>query len=174
MKTLNPSYIVADIPEPVFSDVIHLRRSCCGRSDDVPAEITLAGSFGVGPIPVGTDISLVTRIVEILLHDMPAFEASFSDWKLFPNTTIAYLEPKCRLMFDALHKRLVGSEIPFSPIAFPYNPHCTIGSSWSSEALSSIHEIPFPKDSFLISSVRFLDLNYTTLECNEIARFSLL
>jgi hypothetical protein len=173
MKTLNPSYIIADIPESVFSDVMALRRSCCGRSDDVPAEITLAGSSGVGPIPVGTDISLVTRIVESLLHDMPAFEVSFSGWKVFPNTTIAYLEPKCRLIFDVLHNRLAGSGIPFSPIAFPYNPHCTIGSSWSSEALSSIHEIPFPKDSFMISSVRFLDLNNTTLKCNELARFSL-
>lgn len=173
MKTHNPSYIVADIPEPIHSEVIGLRRSCCGRNDDIPAEITLAGSSGVGPIPIGTDIRLITDVVFNLLDDISSFEVVFSGWQVFPNTTIAYLEPKCRQMFDTLHKKLKNSDIPFSPNNFPYNPHCTIGSSWSPEKLASVCDIPFPQDPFLVTSVRFIDLNHQTLKCSELAKFEL-
>ena len=173
MKTSHPSYIVADIPEPIHSSVIKLRRSCCNRTDNIPAEITLAGSSGCGPIPTGTDVSLVIEEVSEILKDIHSFQQHFTEWRVFPNTTIAYLAPSDRSIFDLLHRSLLDSKIPYSPIDFPYNPHCTIGSSWTQEALESITEIPFPEEQFTISSIRFLQLDNQTLNCDELAAFKL-
>lgn len=53
------AYIVAEIPEPVRSQVQALRDSLNTLTAKLPVEITLAGSSGVGPIPVGTDLSLI-------------------------------------------------------------------------------------------------------------------
>lgn len=173
MHTVHPTYIVADIPEPIHSEVMALRKSCCGRTDSVPAEITLAGSSGVGPIPLGTDVEQIVEKIREVLEEVPCFEMSFSGWKVFPNTTIAYLEPLCREQFDALHEKFASSGIPFSESPFPYNPHCTIGSSWEPEEFSAMEDIPFPTDTFTIATVRLVDLNHQTLECNELARFTL-
>ena len=173
MKTSHPSYIVADIPEPIHSSVLELRRSCCNRTDSIPAEITLAGSSGCGPIPVGTDVSLVLESISEILKDIQSFETSFSEWRVFPNTTIAYLAPSSRSIFNSLHESLLDSNIPYHPIEFPYNPHCTIGSSWTKEALGKITEIPFPQESFTISSISFLQLDHETLNCEELASFEL-
>ena len=49
------SYIVAEIPEPVHSQIQGMRDSLNTLTSKLPVEITLAGSSGVGPIPVGTD-----------------------------------------------------------------------------------------------------------------------
>ncbi len=173
MKTSHPSYIVADLPEQTFFQVMDLRRSCCRRKDKIPAEITLAGSSGVGPIPIGTDISFVKDIVSDILRNLISFEVSFSGWKVFPNTTIAYLDLSSRAIFDFLHKRLSDSQIPFSDIKFPYNTHCIIGSSWEPNELEAVSKIVYPTDPFFISSVSFLELNVKTLECRELARFIL-
>ena len=47
--------IVAEIPDPVRSQVQALRDSLNTPTRKLPVEITLAGSSGVGPIPAGTD-----------------------------------------------------------------------------------------------------------------------
>jgi 2'-5' RNA ligase len=120
------AYIVAEIPEPVRSQVQALRDSLNTLTAKLPVEITLAGSSGVGPIPVGTDLSLIKRHLDRTLADIVPFRARFSAIRAFPNTSIFFLEPFDRSPFDHLHQELRSSGIPFSGIRWPYNPHCTL------------------------------------------------
>src|SRR5882672_6394495 len=98
------SYIVAEIPEPVRSQVQALRDSLNTLTARLPVEITLAGSSGVGPIPAGTDLPLIECHLDRTLSDIPPFRARFSAIRKFPNTSIFYLEPFDRLPFDHLHQ----------------------------------------------------------------------
>src|SRR5258708_32489125 len=134
------SYIVAEIPEPVDSQVQALRDSLNTPTAKLPVEITLAGSSGVGPIPAGADLSLIKRHLERILSVISPFRARFSAIRTFPNTSIFFLEPYDRSPFDRLHQKLRASGIPFSEIPWPYNPHCTLrgGEPLSADAASEL------------------------------------
>ena len=125
-KIEHPSYIVAEIPEPVRSQVQAMRDSLNTLTANLPVEITLAGSSGVGPIPAGTDWLLIERHLDRTLSDFASFRARFSAIRTFPQTSIFFLEPFDRSPFDQLHQKLRMSLIPFSGIRWPYHPHCTL------------------------------------------------
>src|SRR3954467_8869518 len=86
------AYIVAEIPEPVRSQVQALRDSLNTLTAKLPVEITLAGSSGVGPIPVGTDLSLIERHLDRTLSNISPCRARFSAIGRFPNTSTFFLE----------------------------------------------------------------------------------
>jgi 2'-5' RNA ligase len=149
------SYIVAEIPEPVRSQIQALRESLKTLTARLPVEITLAGSSGVGPIPVGTDLSLVERHLDTALSGIAPFQARFAAIRNFPNTSIFYLEPFDRAPFDRIHQQLRASGIPFSEIKWPYNPHCTLrgGAPLNAEAASELLSRAFPREEFWIDTI---------------------
>ena len=161
------SYIVAEIPEPVRLQIQALRDSLNTPVRKFPVEITLAGSSGVGPIPAGTDLSLIERHLEELLPEVAPFRARFSAIRAFPNTAIFYLEPFDRSPFDHIHQRLRISGIPFSKNPWPYNPHCTLrgGASMDAEAAAELLARPFPKEEFSIDTVSVYQLDDISLDC---------
>src|SRR5258707_7942292 len=162
----HPSYIVAEIPEPVRSQVQALRDSLNTLTAKLPVEIPLAGSSGVGPIPAGADLSLIKRHLDRMLSDISPFRARFSAIRTFPNTSIFFLEPYDRSPFDRLHQKLRTSGIPFSEIPWPYNPHCTLrgGESLDAESASELLAPPFPKEEFLINTVSVYHLDDMSLD----------
>ena len=149
------SYIVAEIPEPVRSQIQALRESLHTLTARLPVEITLAGSSGVGPILPGTDLSLVEQHLDRALSGIAPFQARFSAIRTFPNTSIFYLEPFDRAPFDRIHQQLRASGIPFSEIKWPYNPHCTLrgGAPLSEAAASELLNRPLPQDDFWIDTI---------------------
>jgi 2'-5' RNA ligase len=161
------SYIVAEIPEPVRSQVQALRDSLNTLTAKLPVEITLAGSSGIGPIPVGTDLSVIQRHLERILSNISPFRTRFSSIRAFPNTSIFYLEPFDRSPFDHIHRKLRSSGIPFSESPWPYNPHCTLrgGESLDAEAASELLARSFPKEEFQINTVSVYHLNDISLDC---------
>lgn len=172
-KTKHPAYIIADFPEPMQSMVSEIRHKYGNFNDSIPVEITLAGSSGVGPIPVGSDIGLIISEVDKVTSGLSSFELSFAGWNVFPNTTLAYLEPMDRAVFDELHHQFISTDIPFTESPFPYNPHCTISSGFDKESLAKVLESPFPEAGFTIDTISVCDLNPETLECEYLHRVSL-
>ena len=161
------SYIVAEIPEPVRSQVQVLRDSLNTLTAKLPVEITLAGSSGVGPIPVGVDLSLIKRHLDRTISDILPFRARFSAIRTFPNTSIFYLEPFDRSPFDHIHQALRVSGIPFSENQWPYNPHCTLrgGAPLRAAAASELLSRSFPKEEFWINTVSVYHLDDIRVEC---------
>ena len=146
------SFIVAEIPEPVRSQVQAIRDSLNTLAAKLPVEITLAGSSGVGPIPAGTDLSLIKRHLDRTLPDISPFRARFSAIRSFPNTSIYFLEPFDRSPFDHLHQELRLSGIPFSEIRWPLQS--TLHFTWrrTTERRRGIGACVLP-----VSSGRILD-----------------
>jgi 2'-5' RNA ligase len=169
------SFIVAEIPEPVRSQVQALRDSLNTLTAKLPVEITLAGSSGVGPIPAGTDLSLIQRDMDRTLSAIPPFRARFSAIRIFPNTSVFYLEPFDRSPFDHLHQALRLSGIPFSEIRWPYNPHCTLraGEPLSAEEAFELSSRSFPQEEFWINTVSVYQLDAAALDCKLLCQRTL-
>jgi hypothetical protein len=154
MITRLPSYVVAEIPEPTRSEIQALRDSFSTPTALLPVEITLLGSSGTGPIPVGTSISFIQEQIDSLLSTVSSWEVSFSEIRIFPNTSIVYLAPTDRQPFDHCHKILRYSSLPTLPSKFSYNPHCTLRSGPATTLeLASALERKFPQASFMIEMI---------------------
>jgi hypothetical protein len=162
----HPSYIVAEIPDPVRSQIQALRDSLNTLTARLPVEITLAGSSGVGPIPIGADLSFIARHLDKTLSGISPFSTRFSGIRTFPDSFIFYLEPSDRSPFDLIHQKLLVSGIPFSEIRWPYNPHCTLrgGVPLSAEAASELLGRAFPKEEFWINTVSVYHLDDIALD----------
>jgi hypothetical protein len=160
----HPAFIVAEIPEPVRSQIQVLRDSLKTITAKLPVEITLAGSSGVGPILPGVDLSLIKQHLDRVLLNYRVFSTQFSAIRVFPNTSIYYLEPLDRSPFDHLHQLLRTSGIPFCVNRWPYNPHCTVrgGAPLSHEAARELLSGSFPKEEFRIETVSIYHLDPAT------------
>lgn len=171
----HPAYFVAEIPEPIRSQVQVLRDSLDTPTARLPVEITLAGSSGVGPIPAGSELSLVEDQLDRVLFDCRAFYARFSAIRAFPNTSIFYLEPLDPLPFEHLHQLLRASEIQFSNNPWPYRPHCTLrsGHALTGKATSELLSRDFPKQEFRIDTVSLYHLDDRSLDCKLLCQRAL-
>jgi 2'-5' RNA ligase len=121
------TYVVLDIPEPVASQVIAARR----RHGDafrsaLPAEITVAGSGGVGCILPDQDAEHVWRILDGVARATAPIECSLGEVFRFPNTDIFVFRPHPVEALRSLHEQLATSSIGFRSNPFPYTPHCTL------------------------------------------------
>jgi len=155
MKTKHQTYIVVEIPEPVRSIIQKMRDKLNTPTSKLPVEITIAGSSGVLPIPLGTEVSLIQEEVEKITFKYKPFFISFEKIDYFPNTSIVYLSPINRKPFDDLHLSLKESILDFKKSQFPYTPHCTLraGNNLSSKELIEICGMHFPKSQFQINTV---------------------
>jgi 2'-5' RNA ligase len=169
------AFIVAEISEPVRSQVQAMRDSLNTLTARLPVEITLAGSSGVGPIPPGTDLSLIERHLDRILPGIAPFRARFSAIRSFPGTFVFYLEPFDRWPFDHLHQELRTSGIPFSGSRWPYNPHCTLrgGEPLTADAAVELASRPFPGEEFWINRVSVYQLDGASLDCKLLCQRTL-
>jgi 2'-5' RNA ligase len=125
MRITKPSFIVAELPEEIAAWVKSARQDLEPAIAHMPAEITLTGSSGVGPLKMGQNLDDIERMLsEVLEHRLP-FEARFLRVGNFPNTEIFFLEP-AREPFDELHKLIANSALEFEANPFPFNPHCSL------------------------------------------------
>ncbi len=169
MTTRLPSYIVADIPEPIRSKIQAMRESFGTPTALLPVEITLLGSSGVGPIPAGTSIQAIQEQIDLLFAPIAPWNASFAEIRAFPNTAIAYLSPSDRDCFDRIHAILRGSAIPYTESAFPFNPHCSLRSGAATpQELSRVLEHSFPVEPFRIDTISVYDFDSSAIHCDLI------
>jgi 2'-5' RNA ligase len=144
----NNSYIIAEIEDPAMTEILNLRKKYDNVTAQLPVEITLAGSSGVGPISPGQSIDSIINQIDRILDSVTPFTFTFKDFNRFENTKIFFLEPSDRKEFDKLHSCFSESSIAFSHIPFPYNPHCTIQSSHgllSEDQIEILRVEKFPK-----------------------------
>ncbi|OGV38510.1 MAG: hypothetical protein A2020_13190 [Lentisphaerae bacterium GWF2_45_14] len=121
-----PTYIVLDVPPPASDYIKAMRRRFDPERADVPVEITIAGSSGLGTIAAGQRPDLVFRTIADVASKFSPFVSSFLRVKKFRGTGIIYFEPANPLNFIQIHFALESSGILFNPNPFPFTPHCTI------------------------------------------------
>jgi 2'-5' RNA ligase len=143
------TYVVLDIPEPVASQVIAARR----RHGDafrsaLPAEITVAGSGGVGCILPDQDPEAVWSALEAIAKANPPIESALGEVHRFPGTNLFVFRPSPDDALRSLHKQLAASSIGFRPNPFPYTAHCTLrgGAPVTDEEAASLLAERIPDD----------------------------
>jgi len=126
----NDSYICLEIPEPVATEVMNIRKN---QMDEfrmkLPVEITLAGSSGVGVIARDENPAKVFDILNQICSDTQPLLLQFSKVERFTNSDIFVLKCVDEVPLRRLHDRIAKSGIRFEPIKHTlYNPHCTLRS----------------------------------------------
>lgn len=172
---LHPGYVVAEVPDPPGSAVHALRLALGTPTANLPVEIALLGSSGLGPLPPGTGLGIIRRALASLVRENFPFTTHFSSLQFFPSTSIAYLVPESRLPFERLHQALRRHQLPCLPSPFPYQPHCTIrlGGLLSSSDRHAVLRRDFPRDPFSISTLALYELDPETRICNRLLQVHL-
>jgi hypothetical protein len=125
VKITKPAFIVAELPAELAAWVRAVRESFEPGIAHLPAEITLAGSSGLGPISTGQSIESIRSALESALVGRLPFEARFNGVDNFPGTDIFFASPEPE-PFVTLHRAIATSGIGFAPSNFPYRAHCSL------------------------------------------------
>lgn len=123
------TYVCLDVPEPAASQVMAIRRA---QQDDfraaLPAEITVAGSGGVGEFEPGQDPNQVFGLIDAIAARTPSIRASFGPVIRFPGTDIFVFTLRHEAPIRSLHRELAESPIRWRPVRYEFTPHCTLRS----------------------------------------------
>jgi 2'-5' RNA ligase len=135
------TYVVLDVPEPVASEVIAARQKHRDAfRSALPAEITVAGSGGVGCVMEDQEPDIAwTALAEIAAGTAP-IDTALGEVLRFPGTDIFVFRPDPDDALRSLHLQIAGSPIRFRPNPFPYTPHCALrgGSPVTEEEAASL------------------------------------
>ena len=88
--------------------------------------VTLAGSSGVGILPLGTPSAEVCAALEAVGKATAPLEFVFGAPERFPQTNIIVLPLPVHGPVRWLHDRIATCGLPFAPARFAFTPHCTV------------------------------------------------
>ena len=108
------TYVVLDIPSPLAELVLAIRE----RQRDpfrfsLPAETTISGSSGTGPIAADEDLSRVVAVLDRIAAETAPIRASFGPVRRFPDSDVFYLSFVDERPLRALHQRVAASGLQF-------------------------------------------------------------
>jgi 2'-5' RNA ligase len=123
------TYVVLDLPSPIAEQVLAIRE----RHRDffrwsLPAETTLIGSGGVGPIVPEEDSARVHRTLDQIAAETAPIRASLGPARRFDGSDAFYLSFENEEPLRQLHNRIASSGLRFSGVPFPFVPHVTLRS----------------------------------------------
>ncbi len=121
------TYVCLDIPRPFADRVLEVR----GRQHEVlrwslPAETTVCGSNGVGPLASDEDPERVRTVLDRIAAETASIQVEFGDVRRFPASDVFYLSFRDEAPLRALHDRIARSGLRFASVPFPFEPHCTL------------------------------------------------
>lgn len=155
-----PSYLVLEIPPPMNEVVKAYRARFDPDRADLPVEITVTGSSGLGLVTQGQPLRRVTECLERFAVRQSPFWAAFKGVERFGRTDIYFLSLEDEAPFAALNKALGESGIAFEPSPYPFRPHCTIKLRLAPDAQETL-ELLFldvPHEPFLLNSIALYGL----------------
>ena len=140
--------------------VLALRRRYDPVTASLPAEITIAGSSGVGVLLPDQNPEYVLNAVERIGCEHLPLITSFVAVSRFPRTQVFWLKPRERGPFDAIQSSLSAAGVKFSPNPFSFNPHCTLSAQakLSQAQEAELLATTFPKEEFSLSTLSLYQL----------------
>lgn len=123
------TYVILELPSPVAEHVLSIRE---GERDffrwSLPAETTVSGSSGTGPIRTSEDPARVYATLDAIAAETAPISASFGPVRRFPNSDVFYLSFVDERPLRQLHERIARSGLAFSDVPFEFQPHVTLRS----------------------------------------------
>ena len=148
----HPTYVVLELPDPVAAAVLAIRRRYDPRLAGFPAEITVAGSSGVGPLVAGQALEPVLECMQGIVDACLPIRMRFAGLRRFASGPVTWLAPADPAPLVALHQRLAGSGLAFAPHRFEFTPHCSVCSNALDPPLQQqLLTEPIPVEAFALS-----------------------
>lgn len=121
------SYVVLEIPPPHSDEVLAIRE----RHRDffrlsLPAETTVSGSSGTGPIASEESMDRVVATLDRIAAETTPIRTSFGPVRRFAQSDVFYLSLRDERPLRELHSRLASSGLRFETTPFEFTPHCTL------------------------------------------------
>src|ERR1700712_4399934 len=120
-------FVVAELGEPVREKILEVQRWADPRlAAGTPPHVTMAGSSGVGPLPLGTTVNLRRERMEPITRETPPITMRFERPHRFMQTDIIVLPLDPHGPLRTLHERMATSGLPFERARFQFSPHATL------------------------------------------------
>jgi hypothetical protein len=143
-----------ELPEPVSSCVLDIRKRYDDRLAAFPAEITVAGSSGVGTIAPGQDAHAVLAALELVANKHLPIHTRFVSISRFAMGPVIWLQPVDPTPFVTIQQALVARGIRFLPHKFGYIPHCSLSArDLAPDEVEALIRWSFPREVFALSSL---------------------
>lgn len=159
VKVTKATYIVAVLPDTVASWVRLTRITFEPAIAHMPAEITIAGSSGVGPLKEGQEMTFVEEKLKAALRGQLPFESRFEKIGRFPGTDIFFASPEVG-KFTELHSLVAASGVQFEANPFPYSPHCSLKgyTRLLPGQRNAIEALKIPTEPFVVSELAVYEM----------------
>jgi 2'-5' RNA ligase len=158
---LTPGYIVMEMPEVVAEKIKFMRSWYDSIRADLPVEITITGSSGVGTIAPDETLENVIDVVNGAVNKFIPFETAFDKIERFAGTDVFYFTMKNPEKFRGIHNYFLNSGIKFNPVQYPeFLPHCTIKlltETSAQEAADLFNTVPM-KEPFIMDRISIYTL----------------
>lgn len=120
-------YIVADLFGVEADRIAALIREIDPRYANLfRPHVTLAGSSGVGALPLGTPVAELREALERVGAAVAPLDFVFGTPERFPATNIIVLPLPVHGPMRWLHDRIATCGLPFGAPKFAFTPHCTV------------------------------------------------
>lgn len=164
-----PTYIVLEIPSPAAEKIQLIRSWFDTERAEMPVEITVAGSSGLGTIAESEDPQKVFSLLTQTAARLKPFRTSLGRVERFPDSETFYFTLSSPEKFIEIHGLIASSGIKFNATPYPvYKPHCTLklfSESSEQEIRDLLNMAPLNSD-FLIDTLSVYSLrNETSSEC---------
>jgi 2'-5' RNA ligase len=120
-------FVVAELGGAVRDRILEVQQWADPRlAAGTPPHITMVGSSGVGPLPLGTPVALMRERIEPITRGTPPITMKFERPHRFMQTDIIVLPLDPHGPLRTLHERVAQSGLPFERARFHFSPHATL------------------------------------------------
>jgi 2'-5' RNA ligase len=124
---MNGIFIVAELTGPVQTTVHTIQQRFDPKlARGTPPHITVAGSSGVGPLPVDTRVADISQALEPITHATPPITVHFEHPHRYMTTDIIVLPVDPHGPIRTLHEAIAASGLRFERSRHMFSPHCTL------------------------------------------------
>lgn len=124
---MNGIFIVAELTGPVREHVHAVQRQFDPKlARGTPPHVTLAGSSGVGPLPVDTKVDEIRRMLAPITAATEPITVTFERPHRYMTTDIIVLPVDPHGPIRALHEAIATSGLRFERSRHQFSPHCTL------------------------------------------------
>lgn len=161
MRFEHETYVVLDMPPPIWEHVKSIREQYASPLTILPVEITVIGSSGIGTFQQGQEQDSAFELIDAVAAKFAPITTAFCKVTTFPNTGIFYYEPDDPHPFIKLQREIVSTGLKFKESPFPFTPHCTIVKfdNPSEELVEEILTLPIPRGPFVLDSLSIYSLD---------------
>jgi 2'-5' RNA ligase len=124
---VNGIFIVAELTGAVREEVHAIQRRFDPKlSRGTPPHITIAGSSGVGPLPLDTRVGEIRETLEPILAGLQPITVPFQRPHRYMTTDIIVLPVSPHGAIRELHDAIATSGLVFERSRHLFSPHCTL------------------------------------------------